>query len=466
VDCIVVSDQRVFYGMLGRSVGRWIKPAYVLAKGERTPYADLDNVIRGDPASAETYEAFDPEEEHVAVLAYQSRADAERVAKAIIKRLPHTFLLFLSLDEGLPEDASFERMRVRTWDDLVGRSLEHEMRALVTAWRVEKLRELFSGAKRVGVLLQNDPDPDAMACGLAFRTLVGRNRTTAPLLSFGAVTRPENLAMLRVLDLEVVIITTADLAGYDKLVCVDIQPPVLGGQLGGRDVDAVVDHHPECTGFRTSYRDIRPAYGATATIFTEYFRAAGEPINQRHATALLYGLKTDTLNLGRETKRHDIVAFYHLYQNANLNWLRRIENPEIPRDALATFGKALMKLEVTDGLSYAYLGEVREDVIAQVADMLLQVEGAEWSAAVGRVGDDIVASVRNAGYVRAAGEVVKKVFGEIGSAGGHRTMAKAVIPVAALKKRWGGTSGRTVKKVFFGPFLEEVRGGGAARNGT
>ncbi len=185
-------------------------------------------------------------------------------------------------------------------------------------------------------------------------------------------------------------------------------------------------------------------------------------INQRHATALLYGLKTDTLNLGREVRRPDVVAFYDLYSHANLNWLRRIENPEIPRDALAAFGKALSRLEVVEGLSYAYLGEVREDVIAQVADMLLQVEGAQWAVAAGRVEDRVVASVRNVGYVRAAGEVVGKVFGEIGSAGGHRTMAKIVVSLDALKRRWGGYGPRTLKKIFFGPFLDEIRHNGAS----
>ncbi|RME75074.1 MAG: hypothetical protein D6776_03955 [Planctomycetota bacterium] len=457
MDCIVVSDQRVFYGMLQRSVGRWIQTYYVLDKGERAPYADLDNVVRGDPGDPETYASFAPEEEHVAVLAFRARTEAERVARAITRRLPRTYLLFLSLDEGLPQLESFAHMRVRTWDELVGKHLEQEVRTLVTAWRVDAVRALFDGARRVGILVQDDPDPDAIASGLALRTLLGRNRTTAPLLTFGAVTRPENLAMLRVLDLDVRTIDTAALADYDRLACVDIQPPVFGDRLGGREVDAVIDHHPEQRGYRCAFRDVRPSYGATATILTEYFHAAGLSINQRHATALLYGLKTDTLNLGREVGPADVFAFQHLYQRANLNWLRRIELPEIPRDALATIGKALTRLEVVDGLSYVWLGRVREDVIAQVADMLLQVEGAVWSVAVGRVDDRIVASVRNAGYLRAAGDVVKKIFGEIGSAGGHRTMAKIVVPIAALRRRWGGHGPRTLHRIFFGPFLDEIR---------
>ncbi|MGH9885372.1 MAG: DHH family phosphoesterase, partial [bacterium] len=87
-----------------------------------------------------------------------------------------------------------------------------------------------------------------------------------------------------------------------------------------------------------------------------------------------------------------------------------------------------------------HLGAVeREDVIPQMAELSLQLEGAEWSAASGLVGDTLVVSVRNAGYQRAAGSVVKALFGEIGSAGGHQAMAKAVIPLKAFRAKYGST---------------------------
>lgn len=456
--CLVLSDQRLFYGLVCRSVGAWVTPYYHLDKGERTPYPDLGEVFRGDPADPETYRMFDPADQYVAVLAYAQRSEAERVARALTRALPQTYLLFLSLDEHLPESAKFERMRARTWDEAFGRSLLHEIRTLVTAWDVERLRAVLAEAKKIGILLQNDPDPDAIASGLALRSLVNRNRVSAPLLSFGAVTRPENLAMLRILDLQVQTIAgPKDLEEFSHLACVDIQPPVFGDRLGGRQIDVVIDHHPEAGGYNARFQDVRPGYGATATIMTEYFRAAGIPMNQRHATALLYGLKTDTLLLGRETSHEDIEAFYFLYRHANLNWLRRMENPEIPRDALASFGRALARLELDDGLAFAWIGQVREDVIAQVADLLLQVEGAEWAVCAGIAGDNVVASVRNAGYVRAAGDVVKRVFGEIGSAGGHRTMAKVVVPKEAFKNRWQGLNEKAARRAFYGAFLEELR---------
>jgi nanoRNase/pAp phosphatase (c-di-AMP/oligoRNAs hydrolase) len=458
--CLVLADHRVFYGILARSAAGMVEAHYWLDKGERTPFPEeMENVFRGDPAEPATYEGFDPEEDHAVVLYFQARADAERVARTIEKALPRSWFLFVGLEEQVPAATVVTHARIRTWSEMIGGRITDELRALLTRWRVERIREIFKDAARVAVLLQDDPDPDAIASGLCFRNLIGRNRATAPLVTFGAVTRPENREMLRLLDLTVETIAPEALAGFDKIACMDVQPSVFGDRLG-RDVDAVIDHHPEQTGYRAKYRDIRASYGATSTILTEYLRAAGEEVNQKQATALIYGIKSDTLFLDRETSLADMDAFQFLYGRANLNTLRRIEKPAIPQDALRQFGKALQHLEVANGLSFAYLGEVeREDVIPQLAEFLLQVEGAEWSAAAGLRDGRLVASVRNAGWQRSAGDALRRAFGDLGSAGGHRTMAKVVIPAERFAKEFGGVDEATVQKVFQTRFLAEATNG-------
>ena len=88
----------------------------------------------------------------------------------------------------------------------------------------------------------------------------------------------------------------------------------------------------------------------------------------------------------------------------------------------------------------AFLGETtREDFIPYTADFLLQVEDVKWTMVSGLVGGQFVLSVRNLGYTRNAGEFVKANFGDIGSAGGHRAMAKAVVPVGAIPRRSSAT---------------------------
>jgi len=60
----------------------------------------------------------------------------------------------------------------------------------------------------------------------------------------------------------------------------------------------------------------------------------------------------------------------------------------------------------------------------------------------------VVISVRNVGYVKSAGEILKRLFDEIGSAGGHRAMAKAVIPLERFKERFGEVSEKVIREAM------------------
>jgi len=102
------------------------------------------------------------------------------------------------------------------------------------------------------------------------------------------------------------------------------------------------------------------------------------------------------------------------------------------------------------------LGRVREDVIPQVADLGLQAEGAEWAIAAGIVGSDLVFSVRNVGYVRAAGEAVRAVVEGLGVGGGHRSMAKGIIPLKVFRKLYGDVTSKRVQAVLHEAFLKAI----------
>jgi nanoRNase/pAp phosphatase (c-di-AMP/oligoRNAs hydrolase) len=205
-------------------------------------------------------------------------------------------------------------------------------------------------------------------------------------------------------------------------------------------------------------RDIRPSYGATATILAEYMRAAGMELRPRLATALAYGIKSDTQLLGRETSRADMTAFAYLHSVQSPALLRRIERPALPTDALRALGRALSQTEVVEGVHVLVLGRVREDVIPQVADLGMQAEGAEWAVAAGIVKTDLVFSVRNVGYVRAAGEVVRAVVEGLGVGGGHRSMAKGIIPLKAFRETYGSATRSRIQSVLRDAFAKAING--------
>ncbi|HET7342142.1 MAG TPA: phosphoesterase, partial [Methylomirabilota bacterium] len=225
------------------------------------------------------------------------------------------------------------------------------------------------------------------------------------------------------------------------------------------EVDLVIDHHPEDTPARARLRDVRPTYGATSTILTEYLRAADVKIRERLATALLYGIKTDTLHLERGATRADMQAFAFLHGLANHNVLRRIERPDLPEAALDVLARGIAGRRLLDGVMFAHLGPVAyPELIAQFADLFLQVEGAEWSVVSGRVQQELHISVRNVGYVRAAGDVVREAFGDLGGAGGHRSMAKAVVRLRDWRAAGLPGGEREVADTIVARFLAARRG--------
>lgn len=382
-----------------------------------------------------------------------------RTAVSVIgEAVPIAPILVLSdkLDTGdLPEHGCLRLGRLRT---LIRDDFNEEFDHLENLHRVVEIQELLGPREKVGILLQPDPDPDGIASGIALRALLNRKSTTAPLISFGAVKRPENRAMVAALGIEVRTVTPAELEEFDGLALVDVQPPVFGESPPARvlSVDVVIDHHPERGGYDAVLRDIRTPYGATSTILTEYVRAAGIEVRPRLATALLYGIKSDTQLLGRETSRQDIRAFAFLHAEHSPALLRRIERPALPIDGLRALGRALGTTAVHGGIHMLVLGRVREDVIPQVADLGLQAEGAEWSVAAGIVGSDLVFSVRNVGYVRAAGEVVRAVVEGLGVGGGHRTMAKGIIPLKAFREVYGRVDRTQIRSALYDAFVRAI----------
>lgn len=309
--------------------------------------------------------------------------------------------------------------------------LRSEMEKAATRRSLAAIRTLFKGAERILLLVQDDPDPDGLASALALRTLLGRNRLSAVIGSFGEVTRPENVAMVNLLDIQVQTMQAADLAAYDRVALLDVQPfhsPEIPIQ-----VDLVIDHHPRRTNYTARIKDVRPRYGATSTIMTEYLLASDTPISSRLATALLYGIKTDTQLLGRDTTPMDVSAFASLYPLANQGLLRRIDRPQFPRGDLPALSLALQNAHILDDILFAHMGPLtREDVIPYIADFCLEMEGVEWSVVSGLFEGRLIVSVRNYGATRSAGEVTKSAFEAYGSAGGHKAMAKAVIPLPQI----------------------------------
>ena len=410
-------------------------PVYVVAAAavRRSIARQGGDAVAGDLANPAVYRrAFRSGHDPVVVAVPPARR--ARVLAAIRAVAPAAPIVLLADDREPPMDPGDAVVIPRA--GVLERLVEPEVERAVARARVARIRKLLDPAARVLVMMQDDPDPDAIASALALRAVLGRTKATAPIATFGRITRPENRAMIRLLEIDVEHIDPAAVAGYDAVAMVDVQPGFFEERI--RDVALVIDHHPEEGPVAARIKDIRPSYGATSTILTQYLRAVEAKIPQRLATALLYGIKADTRYLERGTTRADVDAFGFLHPLANHNALRRIERPDLPNAALDTLALGIARRQLAGGVLYTHLGRVGyPELVAQFADLFLQVEGAEWSVVSGIVNEELHISVRNVGYVRGAGEVMRAAFGDLGGAGGHRTMAKAVIPVTTWRTRIG-----------------------------
>jgi nanoRNase/pAp phosphatase (c-di-AMP/oligoRNAs hydrolase) len=398
-------------------------------------------VVAGDPRRTETFLKADISPSTCIIVEDNGRRSPRKVLEAV-HDAGATLVYVLGVGAAATAKraeefhADFPDVSYLSMSELFGGPLLTEFSRSLTRARVQQYQRYFSDADRVLILLHNDPDPDAMASGLALRNVLRRTKTTAIIGAIQGVTRPENLRMVNLLDIHVEPITPRSLRDYDRIAMVDVQPHYFGDLIDR--VDLVIDHHPEQPGYTAVFKDIRADYGSTSTILTEHLRAVDVSISERTATAMLYAIKSDTLFFNRQTNRVDIEAFSYLYPLADAALIRKMEGAEITLERLEYVMKAHQAGTLVDQVFCGFLGATaREDFIPYVADFFLQLENVKWTVVAGIVKDSMIISVRNLGYTKNAGEFVRRFFADIGSAGGHRAMAKAVIPMRAFREKFG-----------------------------
>jgi len=301
--------------------------------------------------------------------------------------------------------------------------------------RYLQLAQTISGDDVVGIMI--NADPDAMASALALQRLFWRKVKKTIVCRINAIKRSDNLAMVKLLGLQVPYVNSVDTSEVTKWATVDGQPH-HHPRFSKIKFDIIIDHHPPAKDLEAPFIDIRENFGATSSMLTEYLRAASIKPSARLATALFYGIKTDTDNFARSSSANDIKAFKYLYPYVNLNIIKKIEFSEINRANLAAFQKAFEHLEFIGKNIYIHMGTVTDsDALVIIADFFLKMAEASWCFVSGIYGQKVIIIVRNAGFRLHAGKMVQRLFGDLGSAGGHKTAARVEIPLDALMQTMG-----------------------------
>ncbi|MBW1697299.1 MAG: DHH family phosphoesterase [Deltaproteobacteria bacterium] len=301
--------------------------------------------------------------------------------------------------------------------------------ALSTPEKLRRFYEQFSMDNQVLVLV--NADPDAIASAMAVKRLLWRKVAGITISNVNIIKRPDNLAMVRLLGVNLVRVEDLDDGRFSKVVIVDSQPDHHEA-FGRFCIDVIIDHHPD-TSPKAAFKDIRPQYGATASIMTEYLRSAKIKPSAKLATGLYHAIKTDTSNFERQTLIEDLRAFQFLFRHANIHLARKIEQAELRLDFLKYFKKALRSMYLCRGRVFVHLGPITNpDICVLVADFFMKVSSVTWSIISGIYDNKLVIILRNDGIRKNAGNTAKASFGHIGSAGGHKSMARAEIQIDNL----------------------------------
>jgi nanoRNase/pAp phosphatase (c-di-AMP/oligoRNAs hydrolase) len=298
---------------------------------------------------------------------------------------------------------------------------------------LSQLLELFSRDERWLIVI--NADPDAMASAMALRRIMSHRVSDVGIAHVNTISRPDNLAMVRYLHIPMVKFTPTVAAQYDRFAMVDSQPHHHPG-FSGVHYSVVFDHHPlsEEEPVIADFKDLKPEYGTCSALMTEYLYNLKIRPGKLLATALLFGIKTDTNSFERESCDIDIRAFRYLSKFANHQLLSRIARSEFRLEWLDYFSRAFTSLHTVRSGRYVYVGEVdNPDVLVVIADFFTRVHEIRWAVVAGVYKDTLVIIFRGDGVVRNLGNFAKLQFGDIGSAGGHKTMARAEVPLQRLE---------------------------------
>jgi len=299
--------------------------------------------------------------------------------------------------------------------------------------RYESLLNVFASNDIVCIPIV--ADPDSIASALALKRMLWKKVWKTIICRVNAIKRSDNLAMIRDLKITLPYITKVDTSDVTKWALVDAQPH-HHKYLGNIDFTVIIDHHPPDPDLKIPFKDIREDYGAVSSIMTEYLRAAGITPSAKLATALFYGIKTDTDNFTRTSTGADIIAFHYLYPHTNINFIKRIESSEINKKNINDFRKAFEELQFIGDTAYIHMGVVQDtDALVILADFFLKMAEATWCIVSGIYGKKVIIIFRNTGFRLDAGKVAQRLFGELGSAGGHQGAARAEIPLSALQDK-------------------------------
>lgn len=313
---------------------------------------------------------------------------------------------------------------------------------------VERLLKFMASGRRelspLLILTHDHPDPDGLASAWALQYLAEKVFKIRTRIAYGGIIgRHENKEMARRLRLPVHKLRPSDLKNYDSIALVDTQPAFGNNSFPKkRRAAIVIDQHPSAEKPNADFIAVDTSVGATSVLLAQALLASDVEIPRKLATALVYGIISDTLNLYKISRPEIIKTYLTLLPMCDIRALSSIQNPVRSRRYFAGLVKGIRRAMIRQRMIVAHLGKVENpDLVSQMADFLLTCQGMQWSFCTGRFGDNLHISLRTASQTGGAGVVLRDIFHNAGRAGGHGRIAGGKLKIGSKKAEhvWSGT---------------------------
>jgi nanoRNase/pAp phosphatase (c-di-AMP/oligoRNAs hydrolase) len=297
-------------------------------------------------------------------------------------------------------------------------------------YKARKLADVLGNTDgRLAILTHDNPDPDSIASAVALQAIAEEYDVEADIVYAGDIGHQENRAFVNLLGIELLARSEAGpLEEYDSVALVDHMKS--GAVDLGVDIDVFIDHFEPDGEVDADFVDVRPNVSSTSTILTKYIQEFDLSPSEEVATALLYGIRAETLDFRQDTTPADLTAAAYLYPFANHDTLEQVESPSMSPETLDVLAEAIQNREVQGSHLVSNAGFIRErDALSQAAQHLLNLEGITTTAVFGIADDKIYLAARSKDIRLNIGKVLQDAFDAIGEAAGHSTQGSAEIPL-------------------------------------
>ena len=443
------------------------KEVLIVDKNEKalSPWKEQHvNVIASDIYSFNLDSPFCKSANIFVILTGDSKSNLLLVKK-IKKEMPNKFVLVRASDQDEADDleANGADMILQT-GKVLAQTILPKLEAVEMKQSAFTLVDIIkeSNGKELTIFLQDNPDPDAIASGLTLKHISKFYDVESNIYYGGDISHQKNKTLINLLNIDLIKAKTKEevmqiVRSAGKIALIEASIPSKNNILPEEGVipNLIFDHHQvDMSSVKGDFIDIQPKIGATSTIMTKYIRQLNIKPTSQLATALLYGIRTDTNGFTRNTTSDDLSAASYLSPLVDVSILSQLESPPMSLETLDIIGRAIRNREIRGSYLASFVEFINErDALPQAAEMMLQLEGVNTVLIFGINEDKVQLSARSRDTRVNLGLLLQSAFGKLNS-GGHATMAAGTINLGIL----GDANDRTsllkvtsdaVRKKFF-----------------